>query len=88
MRTPLFLLAGALLVAASVILGKLFLEVFPKANTWATILFLVAWFALALANLAAGVLRAGYTVSEELPIFLLIFGLPALGMLLLRWKAF
>jgi hypothetical protein len=88
MRTLLFLLAGFLLVGASFILGKLFLESYREASTWATRLFIVVWLALAAANLMAGVARAGYTIAEELPIFLLIFGLPALCMLLLRWKVF
>lgn len=86
MRTLLFLLAGFLLVGTSFILGKLFIETFPKAGTWATVLFVLVWFAVAAANLTAGVTRAGYTFVEELPIFLLIFGLPAACMLLLRWK--
>jgi hypothetical protein len=88
MRTPLFLLAGLLLVGASFILGKLFLETYPKAGTWATYLFMLVWLVLAASNLVAGVTRAGYTVAEELPIFLLIFGLPTVCMLLLRWKLF
>jgi hypothetical protein len=33
-----------------------------------------------------GVAKAGYSVGEELPIFLLIFGLPALAAILLKWK--
>jgi hypothetical protein len=33
-----------------------------------------------------GVTRAGYTVAEEFPIFLVIFALPALAALLIRWK--
>ena len=88
MRTLLFLLAGFLLVGASFILGKLFLDSYAEAITWATSLFIVVWLALAAANLMAGVRRAGYSIAEELPLFLLIFGLPALGMLLLRRKVF
>ena len=88
MRTLLSLLAGFLLVGASSILGKLFLEPFAEAITWATNLFIVVWLALAAANLVAGAARAGYTIAEELPIFLLIFGLPVFCILLLRWKVF
>ncbi len=33
-----------------------------------------------------GVRQAGYSVREELPIFLLIFLVPAAAALLLRWK--
>lgn len=86
MRTPLFLLAGFLLVSASFILGKLFLETYPRAGTWAASFFILVWLALAAVNLIAGVTRAGYTVAEELPIFLLIFVLPTACMLFLRWK--
>jgi hypothetical protein len=86
MRTSLFLLAGLLLTGASFILARLFLQTYPKAGAWATVLFIALWLALAGANLAAGVTKAGYTVAEELPIFLLIFGIPAMVMLLLRWK--
>jgi hypothetical protein len=39
--------------------------------------FLLVWFALAAGNLAIGVLEAGYGFAEELPIFLLIFAVPA-----------
>ena len=61
-------------------------EPFPSALTWATALFVLVWLALAGANLLGGVTRAGYAFGEELPIFLLIFGLPAALMLVLRWK--
>jgi hypothetical protein len=37
-------------------------------------------------NLWVGVMRAGYTLREELPIFLLIFTLPAVLALIVRWK--
>jgi hypothetical protein len=88
MRTLLFLLAGFLLVGASFILGKLFLDSYAEAVTWATSLFIVVWLAVAAANLMAGVTRAGYSIAEELPLFLLIFGLPALCILLIWWKVF
>jgi hypothetical protein len=46
------------------------------------------WLALVAVNLMAGVARAGYGTAEELPILLLRLGLPALCILLLRWKVF
>ena len=33
-----------------------------------------------------GVAKAGYSINEELPIFLLIFGLPAAAAVVLKWK--
>ena len=48
-------------------------------------LFLPLWFAGALINLSIGVARAGYTVMEEAPIFLVVFGVPAVASLLILW---
>jgi hypothetical protein len=88
MRTALFLLAGVLLLAAALILGRLFSANYPGAAFAATIAFIALWLVLAGANMWVGVARAGYSVAEELPIFLLIFGLPALAAVLLKWKVF
>jgi hypothetical protein len=33
-----------------------------------------------------GVAKAGYSVSEELPVFLLIFAVPAAAAAVLKWK--
>jgi hypothetical protein len=33
-----------------------------------------------------GVARAGYSVAEELPILLLLFGVPAVIAIILKWK--
>lgn len=46
--------------------------------------FLLAWFALAAGNLVVGVLEAGYTFGEELPIFLLIFAVPGVPAVAVR----
>lgn len=48
-------------------------------------LFLPLWFTGALINLWIGVARAGYTVTEEAPIFLVVFGVPAIASLLILW---
>ena len=86
MRTYLFLGAGFLMLAASCILGKLFSETYPTALAWSTGVFIVAWCALAALNMFAGITHAGYSVGEELPIFLLIAGVPVIAMIVLRWK--
>jgi hypothetical protein len=41
-----------------------------------------------LLNLLLGVKRAGYSVGEELPIFLLIFTIPAGAAAFLWWRSF
>ena len=52
----------------------------------AALLFVGLWFIAAAVNMYVGVARAGYSFMEELPIFLLIFAVPSIAALLLRWK--
>ena len=40
--------------------------------------FVPVWLVAAIVNLAVGVVSAGYTVMQELPILVVIFGVPAL----------
>src|SRR5262245_55036412 len=54
MRTGLFLLAGFLLLAASLILARLFSQDYPASTTWATVAFLLLWLALTGVNLWVG----------------------------------
>ena len=86
MRTTLFLLAGFLLLGAFAIVGKLFSTHFPDATRIATFAFIAIWLAIAAANLWVGVVKAGYALTDELPILLLIFGVPAIAALLLKWR--
>jgi hypothetical protein len=86
MRTALFLLAGFLLLTASLIVGKLFSSNYPGGTTAATVFFLALWLVVAAFNMWVGVARAGYSIAAELPIFALIFGVPALAAVLVRWK--
>jgi hypothetical protein len=88
MRTGLFLLSGVLLVVASFILGKLFSSNYPGAPTLATVLFIALWFLISIANMWVGVAKAGYSVTEELPILALIFGVPVAVAIVVRWKLF
>jgi hypothetical protein len=86
MRTALFLVAGFLLLAASLLLGRLFSSNYPGATLAATVAYVALWLVIAGANMWIGVAKAGYSVTEELPIFLLIFGLPAAAAMVLKWK--
>jgi mannose/fructose/N-acetylgalactosamine-specific phosphotransferase system component IID len=86
MRTGLFLLAGCLFLAASLIVGKLFSANYPNGTTVAAVLFIAVWFVIAAANMWVGVSKAGYSVGEELPILALIFGVPAAAAVLMKWK--
>jgi hypothetical protein len=66
--------------------GRLFSANYPGGTTVATVLFVALWLVIAAANMWVGVAKAGYTVAEELPIFALIYGLPAAVAVLVRWK--
>lgn len=86
MRSLLFLVAGLLLMGGSLLLGKLFAGQQPEATRIATWAFIAVWLVIAGANMWAGIAKAGYPVSDELPIFLLIFAVPAAAALLVKWQ--
>lgn len=86
MRTLLFLLVGFLLLAASALLGKLFSGNYPSASYAATWSFIALWLAISAANMWVGVAKAGYSLNEELPIFLLIFSVPTIAAIVLKWR--
>ena len=86
MRTTLFLVAGFLLLATVFILARLFATNYPSAAATTTTAFVALWLALTGFNLWTGVAKAGYSIGEELPVFLLLFGVPAALAIVLRWK--
>jgi len=86
MRTILLLTSGLFLMASLLIVAKLFAEHFPSAPNWAVGLGLTLWLAATGANMWIGVSRAGYSVSGELPILLLLFAVPAAAAVLVRWR--
>jgi hypothetical protein len=71
----LFLLGGRLLSASAPSLGM------AGAMRW----FIPLWLIAAAVNLWIGVTRAGYSVAEEAPIFLIVFAVPAGVALVLAW---
>lgn len=86
MRTALFLVSGVLLMGGFLLLGKLFAGPYSDAPRAATLAFVVVWFGVAALNMWLGVAKAGYSVAEELPIFLLIFGAPAALAGFIKWQ--
>ena len=85
MRTTLILVGGLLLLGLCVLLGRWLGGATQSALADAALCFIPIWFFIALGNMWVGVARAGYSVAEEMPIFLLIFALPAAAALLVRW---
>ncbi len=86
MRTMLIILAGFVFLAVCVITAKRLGEGGAAPIGPAVATFIAAWFVIAAANMWFGVARAGYSLREELPIFLLIFLLPAVAAVFVRWK--
>jgi hypothetical protein len=58
----------------------------PGKLKLAALVFVGLWFIAAAVNMYLGVTRAGYSFMEELPIFLLIFTVPAAVAVFLRYR--
>jgi hypothetical protein len=86
MRTFIIMAGGFALLAICLGIARLFGGAGAPAMTGATIIFVILWLAAAAANMWVGVYRVGYSFREELPVFLLIFLLPAAVAVLAKWK--
>lgn len=86
MRTLIIILAGFALWGACLGVARLVGGSSASSATTATVVFAVVWFIAAGLNMWIGVSRAGYSFQEELPIFLLIFLLPAAVAVFVKWK--
>jgi hypothetical protein len=81
MHTIKVLAVGFVLLGVFVLLGRAL-----GNGSKAALYFLPVWLAAAAINLWLGVAKAGYSVRDEAPIFLLIFAVPSAVALLLWWK--
>lgn len=57
----------------------------PASRALGAKVFLPLWLAGSLVNLWVGIYRAGYSLQEEAPVFLVVFGLPA-ALALWLWR--
>jgi len=85
MRTAIIIAIGLAVLAALVLLPRIAGR--PEWSAAGARMFIVLWLVAALVNLWIGVSRAGYTVREELPIFLLIFAVTAALAAYVWWKS-
>ena len=81
MHTLKVLAVGFVLLGIFVLIGRA-LGHGPRAALY----FLPAWLVGAALNLSYGVAKAGYSIADEFPIFLLIFAVPSSVALLIWWK--
>jgi hypothetical protein len=85
MRTAIIIVGGIVLLGLFALVGWR-LGGGPQSTMTAAKLFIPVWLAVALINMWLGVSRAGYSVAEELPIFLGIFAIPAIAAGFIWWR--
>ncbi len=73
MHTLRVIVAGLALLAVCLVAGRLIKTVWHGAAA-----FIPLWLIVSAINMWIGVSVAGYSVAAELPIFLIVFGVPAL----------
>jgi hypothetical protein len=86
MRSAVIIFGGLVLLGLFALAGWRFGGGSPGVATAAKI-FIAAWLVAALVNMWIGVARAGYSVAEEFPIFVVIFMIPAAASALVWWKS-
>jgi len=85
MHTLMVLAGGFVLLGICLLTGK-FAGGSSAAMAKAALVFLPLWLMGAGLNMWIGVAKAGYSVKDELPIFLVIFAVPAGVALVVWWK--
>ena len=85
MRTAIIIAAGFVFLGICIFAGRLLGRGAETIALGAKI-FIPLWFVAAAVNLWMGVAKAGYSFMEELPIFALIFVLPAAAAAYVWWK--
>ena len=86
MRTAIIILSGVAIWAISIALARRFGKAGGSAVADTTLAFVTFWLLATATNLWVGVAQAGYSLREELPIAVLIFGVPAAVAVIARWK--
>ena len=81
MRTAIIIAAGLVIAAVFLLAGRFF-----GRGRESMLIFIALWFIAAAVNMWFGVAKAGYSFIEELPIFLVIFALPAAAAGYIWWR--
>ena len=84
MRSLLIIVAGLVLLGICWLAARWSQPM--VAGALAAKIFIPLWLVAAAYNMWVGVSRAGYSVAEEFPIFLVIFAIPAAAAAVLWWK--
>jgi putative effector of murein hydrolase LrgA (UPF0299 family) len=86
MHTIKIVLGGLLLLVVCLSLGRWMGGSTPAATPATVRWFLVLWGLMTLANLWVGVSKAGYWLKDEIPVALLVFVVPAIAAIVIRWR--
>jgi hypothetical protein len=87
MHTIIVILGGHLLLGMFLLTGRAIAGSAKPVLARLALGFIPLWLACAAFNLWVGVSRAGYSVGEELPIFLVVFAVPA-AVAFLQWRRY
>jgi hypothetical protein len=88
MRTAIIILVGLAIWAVSLLLARRYGTKGGTAVEDVTLAFITIWLLAAATNFWIGVTQGGYSFRQELPVFVLIFLVPAGVAALVRWKFF
>jgi hypothetical protein len=77
---------GLALLVACIVVSRWLGLARPGSLAAGAKLFLPLWLVAAGVNMWLGVSRAGYSVAEEAPVFLVVFGVPAAVAAVLWWR--
>ena len=83
MHTVIVLAGGFGLLVLCALVGRLVDT--PSGIAAGALVFLPLWLVGAGINMYIGVVRAGYSISEEAPMFALVFGVPAIAAFIVWW---
>ena len=86
MHTIMVIVGGFLMLGLCLVAGRVIGGTGGQAMVTAVKVFILIWLGATLFNMWVGVTRAGYSVSEEFPIFLLVFAIPVVVTLVIWWK--
>jgi len=84
MHTVKVIAGGFVLLALCLLIGRLVGR--PALAAGVAKLFIPLWLVAAGVNMWIGVSKAGYTIADEAPIFLIVFAIPAAVAFLVLWK--
>ena len=85
MHTMKIIFGGFLLLGICLLLGCRIGSATAEAGATTVKYFLVLWLFASLVNMWVGVSKGGYPVKDEAPVALLVFAVPAIVAIVIRW---